>query len=132
MKVIQQILTVLNERPKLTYEFENAELLHVYSAKAQSTLTIAFWGKEHTLWLRDWHWHFNNDKEGSQELVVMLTTIISNHAYLKVLSKDNKPYSWELVTVLPSDNVSSSYRTGLLNHNWLKRPSIHNEQFEFV
>ncbi|RYM34930.1 hypothetical protein ERX46_06025 [Brumimicrobium glaciale] len=55
MKVKTDLVKIIEVLPHVTFEFEKKEALIIKSKKTNSSIRIAFWEREHTVFFKDFH-----------------------------------------------------------------------------
>jgi hypothetical protein len=101
MPIINILLGILKSYSQLTFALEKKDFLVVHSKTTDKKISISFWEREHILLFDEWHWHFENNDLGNEELVKTVIDIISNQAKIKTTTQKGKVVRQDLE--LPND-----------------------------
>jgi hypothetical protein len=127
MDIIQHVEDCLSRFPKLRYDFEKENHLTVYSNTSSCNIYIQFWEREHTMFYKKWHWHFENNDAGNFALIELLVTIVSNRARVKIFKRSGKPYRWDME--LPDDYNRKKKK---IMPNWLSAFKSHVIEYDTI
>lgn len=126
-ELIERISKNLKESyPEIEFRVENSEELTILPKDENGfEIFIQEDVREHTIHFGTWHFHFDNDADGKNELLDYLTFGMSRFGRLKAYLRNGKEYKWTFET-LAEDGVSweSAGTMGLVNLNFIAKKEI--------
>lgn len=116
--LIKNITENLQERyPNVSFKVDNENGLTIEpNNKSGFKIYIQEEERENTIYFNSWHFHFEKDKDGKNELLDYLIFGMSKSGRLKTFSRKGKEFKWTFETLNKEDGKwYSSGTTGLIN-----------------
>ena len=89
--------------------------------------------RENTIYFNTWHFHFENTKDGKNELIDYLIFGMSKNGRLKTYKRNDKEYKWTFEIF--NENEQKWYpagTTGLIDLKFWKKPKVEYYQNDFI
>jgi hypothetical protein len=124
MKVKTDLVKIIEVLPHVTFELERKEALIIKSKKTNSSIRIAFWKREHTVFFKDWHWHFSNNNEENVYMIETILDIIQNRTRMKekIINGKSKGNTLEFQT--KNGEFGSQLKTEIISFIFLGRKKV--------
>lgn len=133
--LIEKISEQLKERyPQVEFRIENKDEMTILS-KAENGFEILVQqgDRENTIHFGNWHFHFDNDKDGKNELLDYLGFGMSKLGRLKAYLRSGKEYKWTFETKNEEDgNWYPAGTMGLMNFQFWQKPSVKYYQNDLI
>ena len=133
--LIKKISENLTERhPYIDFKIKDDNSLLIESKSSNGfKILIQQSERENTIHFNSWHFHFENTKDGKNELIDYIIFGMSKHGRLKTYSRNGKEYKWTFETLNENDgNWYSAGTTGLINLNFWQKSEIKYYQNDLI
>ena len=95
--VIEKAIEILSNYPGMSYKkLNDGELKIIRSSENGFDIILQLDQIENTLHFGNFHWHFDNNIEESNEMLNQLIFALTGKARLKEFSKNGKAFKWKL------------------------------------
>lgn len=133
--LIENISNKLKDRyPNVEFRIENKYEMTILRKDENGFEIFVQQGvKENTLYFGNWHFHFDNDKDGIKELSDYLGFGMSKLGRLKACLRRGKEYKWTFETKNEDDGIWYPAGTmGLINFQFWKKPIVKYYQNDLI
>lgn len=133
--LIEKISKNLTERhPNIEFKIKGKDELIIESKSDNGfKIVIEQADRENTIYFNSWHFHFENTKDGKNELIDYLIFGLSKQGRLKTYLRNNKEYKWTFETLNEEDKKwYSAGTTGLINLKFWQKLKIKYYQNELM
>ena len=132
---IKEISEQLRDRyPKVEFNIEkNYEMTIIPKDENGFEIFVQQGNRENTIHFGSWHFHFNNDKDGKNELLDYLGLGMSKLGRLKAYLRNGKEYKWTFET--KNEENGNWYPAGtmrLMNFQFWKKPTVKYYQNDLI
>ncbi len=124
MKIIDELTNKLDSIEHINHEWTEDKLMRVTSNKSSHKMSISFYGREHTLFFDNWHWHFTNNDEENTELMKTVLDIINGRTRFRETYVNGKLRTTELEFIDENGEWTEYLRTGFFNWKFWKKQEI--------
>lgn len=133
--LIENISEQLKQRyPQVAFEINAKGEMTIFKKDADGFDILVQPGeREHTLHFGNWHFHFDNNKDGQNELLDYLGFGMSTLGRLKAYSKNGKEYKWQFE--MKQEESRTWYPTGtmaIMNFQFWLKPKVNYYQNDFI
>ena len=113
---------LIQNHPSVNFEFKGAAELVINANNEEGfDILIQESERENTIHFGTWHFHFDNDDNGKNELIDYLIFGMSKLGRLKAYSRSGNEYKWTFETKDEYGNWHSAGNMGLMNIKfWIK------------
>lgn len=133
--LIEKISELLIERyPNVKFRIENNDEITILTKDENGFEIFVLQGeRENTIHFGTWHFHFDNDKDGKNELLNYLGYGMSKLGRLKAYLKSGKEYKWTFETKNEEDgNWYPAGTMGLMNFKFWQKPIVKYYQNDLI
>jgi hypothetical protein len=126
---------LIEHHPTVEFQVENDNELIIKSDDDNGfEIYIQQSERENTIHFNSWHFHFENTKEGKNELLDYLIFGMSKFGRLKTYLKNGKEYKWTFETFEEEEEEEwySEGTMGLINLRFWEKPEVKYYQNDLI
>jgi hypothetical protein len=124
-KIIQTITEKLLKYPNIKFEVVNDNELEILKDNVNGfNICIQTADRENTMHFDNFHWHFDNNEEETNELLNQLIFGLRGITRIKEFSRNSKPYKWTQQIQDRDNNWHDNGTMGTFNLNFMSKTEI--------